>query len=242
MQRRIFITGVTRGLGLALAQSCLRKGDRVFGSFRAGSVQENIQQLCRQWPERFTPIQLDVRNPERIHALPMQLAEELDALDVLINNAGIHSRSREIQENQQNLEFGQLEMSGMVSMFQTNALGPMMLIQALTPLLALGERPMVLNISSRKGSLNNKQEGGNYGYCASKAALNMITRAAAADLHERGIIVSAIHPGVLTTDMGSLSAPLQAKDAAEAIVGLLNSLGLADSGRFLNWDGSIHPW
>ena len=156
--------------------------------------------------------------------------------------AGVNSQSHDLQPNQRNMVFGQLEMSGMVTMFQTNALGPMMLMQELLPLLRCGHRPTIVNLSSRRGSIQNKKDGGNYGYCVSKAALNMLTRAAAEDVRQLGVVVVAIHPGVSQTDMGHPDATFPAASAAVAMLGLIDTLGLEQTGQFSNWDGSLHPW
>jgi NAD(P)-dependent dehydrogenase (short-subunit alcohol dehydrogenase family) len=241
-QKRIFISGVTRGLGLALAQKYLVHGHQVFGSFRAGSVRVHIDLMCKKWPSLFMPLELDITAQKEIQKLPNILMQQVESLDLLINNAGIHAHSRELESNQKNLLFGTLEATGMLSMFHTNALGPMMLMQALAPLLALGTSPQILNISSRRGSIQKKQSGGNYGYSTSKAALNMITRTTAFDLRNQNIIVVAIHPGVLRTDMGCKDAPLSAEEAANSIHILSNRLTMNDSGQFFNWDGTIHPW
>jgi NAD(P)-dependent dehydrogenase (short-subunit alcohol dehydrogenase family) len=80
------------------------------------------------------------------------------------------------------------------------------------------------------------------GYNASKAALNMITTALAGTLGPRGVVAVAIHPGWVRTDMGGSEAPLTAEASASAVLATIDGLAAGDNGRFLNWDGTPHPW
>jgi NAD(P)-dependent dehydrogenase (short-subunit alcohol dehydrogenase family) len=76
----------------------------------------------------------------------------------------------------------------------------------------------------------------------SKAALNMLSVKTADALRPEGIAVVMLHPGWVQTDMGGASAPLTVAESADAIVRTVDALTLADSGRFVRWDGSDHPW
>jgi len=241
-QRNVFITGANRGLGLALARVYLACGARVFGSYRSTSHLEDLRSLEREWSASFTPIKLDLSQPERFAETATLMHSLITGLDVLINNAGIHSQSRDVQRHQRNLELGSLEASGLQMMLQTNALSPLLLTQALLPLLEASDNATILNVSSRRGSLTNKHEGGNYGYCVSKVALNMMTRALAGDLRTREIKVISAHPGVVQTAMSGHDAPLSPLESAHALMALVDQLDMTQSGQFYNWDGSVHPW
>lgn len=231
---RVLITGAGRGLGHALAVACCARGDQVLAGVRDPAA-------LSQLPADATGLRLDVSSPAAIEAAAAQAAARLDGLDLLINNAGIHSGSPEIALHQQNLTLGALEPSGMLRMFTVNALGPLLLTQALLPLLRQGAHPRVINVSSRRGSLARKRDGGNYGYTTSKAALNMITRGLAADLSGQ-ITVIALHPGTIQTAMGSADAALTPQQAAGALLSVADGLTPADSGRFLSWNGTTLPW
>jgi NAD(P)-dependent dehydrogenase (short-subunit alcohol dehydrogenase family) len=88
----------------------------------------------------------------------------------------------------------------------------------------------------------SQRMGRDAGYAISKAALNMITVKLAARLGDDGIVVVAVHPGYLRTAMGSPGAPMEPADAASQIADLVEGLTLEQSGSFLRWDGTIHPW
>jgi NAD(P)-dependent dehydrogenase (short-subunit alcohol dehydrogenase family) len=84
--------------------------------------------------------------------------------------------------------------------------------------------------------------GRDVGYAASKASLNMVTIKLASRLRDDGIAVIAIHPGHLKTDMGGTSAAMETSDGATSIAALIDGLTPDQSGSFLRWDGSTHPW
>ena len=76
----------------------------------------------------------------------------------------------------------------------------------------------------------------------SKAALNMLSVKSAAALHENGVGVVMLHPGWIATDMGGPSAPLGVEETSRTIAATIEALTIADSGRFVRWDGHDHPW
>jgi NAD(P)-dependent dehydrogenase (short-subunit alcohol dehydrogenase family) len=124
-----------------------------------------------------------------------------------------------------------------------NALGPMLLARGLLPALRRSGRPRIVNISSQIGSMVvSATMGRDVGYGASKAALNMITIKLAWRLRDDGVIAVAIHPGYLRTAMSGPGADLDPGDAAVQIVDLVDGLSIEQSGMFLCWDGSVHPW
>jgi NAD(P)-dependent dehydrogenase (short-subunit alcohol dehydrogenase family) len=118
----------------------------------------------------------------------------------------------------------------------------MLVAKAHLSLLREGEGPQILNISSTSGSLNEKSSGGGYSYCSSKAALNMLSRTLAFDLKSDGIIVVALHPGWVSTDMGGSAAPMDPPESATAILDLAEDLTMRDTGGFYRRDGRRAPW
>jgi NAD(P)-dependent dehydrogenase (short-subunit alcohol dehydrogenase family) len=87
-----------------------------------------------------------------------------------------------------------------------------------------------------------KVTGRDIGYTSSKAALNMITVKLAMRLRDEGVIAIALHPGFLRTDMGGAGADLDPAEAAALIVALIDRLSVEQSGQFLRWNGTVHPW
>ena len=237
--RTVLITGATAGIGEAAARAFAAAGWRVIGTGRRA---ERLEALATEIGPKMHMLAFDMRDEAAIDGALASLPPEFQAIDLLINNAGIHSQSRELLAAQRNLVLGELESTGLNAMLQTNAIAPLLLTQGMLPLLTRGHAPRVLNMSSRRGSLATTTAGGNYGYCLSKAALNMASRILATDLAARGIVVIAVHPGAVQTDMRSPDACLTPAQSARAILELTDTLALSDAGQFYNWDGTVHPW
>ncbi|XP_074695460.1 uncharacterized protein LOC141929626 [Strix aluco] len=106
-------------------------------------------------------------------------------------------------------------------------------------------RAAVINVSTKLGSIGlclGVLEAPMYPYRASKAAQNMVTRCVAAELQDKGILCTAIHPGWVKTDMGMQKAPLTVERSVRGILAVLASLSQDTSGAFLDWEGNSLPW
>lgn len=229
--RRIFITGVGRGLGLALAQRFAAVGNTVFGSARG--VTPDIGLTGR--------VTMDLADEQSIIAAANKLAEQTDSLDLLINCAGVDARAFGASEHVRGIF--DLDAATFNAVLNVNATGPMVLTSAVLPLLRRGSDAMVVNLSSQLGSMQvAARNGRDAAYCVSKAALNMVSVKSAAALAPEGIGVVMLHPGWVQTDMGGENAPLTVDQSADAIVASIDNLSLADTGRFIRWDGYDHPW
>ena len=114
-------------------------------------------------------------------------------------------------------------------------------MQALAGNVARSERKLIVNISSRMGSIS-EASGGNYSYRTSKAALNMAVKILANDLKNRGVTAIVVHPGWVRTDMGGPSAALSVKESVDGLMKVIDSVGVRDTGSFINHDGSRIPW
>jgi NAD(P)-dependent dehydrogenase (short-subunit alcohol dehydrogenase family) len=130
----------------------------------------------------------------------------------------------------------------MLEVFRVNAVGPMIVSQVFLDLLREGRNPKIVNMTSQMGSLETKQEGGYYSYSSSKAALNMITRLLSFDVQPDGVIVAALHPGWVRTDMGGEHATLTPQESVRGLLEVINRLTADDSGKFYTWEGREHPW
>ncbi|HUN51718.1 MAG TPA: SDR family NAD(P)-dependent oxidoreductase, partial [Candidatus Sulfotelmatobacter sp.] len=84
--------------------------------------------------------------------------------------------------------------------------------------------------------------GGSYAYRASKAAVNSVMKGLSVDLRAKGIISVVLHPGWVRTDMGGPSAPVQPGESARGLLQVISALKIADSGKFLNYDGGSIAW
>ncbi len=230
----VLVTGANRGLGLALVHVLLARGDRVVATCRHPGKATALNRLAGAHPGRLHVLPLDVAEPkaqaELARELPLVLGEG-ERLDLLINNAGVlHSGER----------FGRVGAANLEDSFRTNAMGPFLLTQALAPLLADGAK--VANLSSVLGSIAGTTRFGTPSYDISKAAQNMATVLLAHALRERGIVVLALHPGWVRTDMGGKEATVAPEHAAAGLLRVIGDAGADDSGRFLDWQGQRIDW
>jgi NAD(P)-dependent dehydrogenase (short-subunit alcohol dehydrogenase family) len=219
------ITGANRGIGLALARSLLSQGRRVIGTARDPS---GAGDLAAGGAEVMP---LDVADESSALALARSIGER--PIDVLINNAGVYNDHAGLEAT---------DLGRFMDCMRVNVAGPIAVTLALLPALGRGERRLVVNISSVMGSIERTTSGGSYGYRASKAALNMVTRTLAVDLATRRIAAVAIHPGWVETDMGGPGAHLRPAEAGAHLARTIERLTPADSGRFVDYTGAALPW
>ncbi|WP_147653551.1 SDR family oxidoreductase [Vulcaniibacterium gelatinicum] len=234
MFRHCLVTGANRGLGLAFVRALLARGAHVVATARQPGRATALNALSGEHPGRLHVLPLDVAaeksRAELARELPWVLGED-GRLDLLLNNAGVlHSGER----------WGRIEPALLEDSLRTNAAGPFLLTQALAPRLADGAR--VANVSSTMGLIATRTEFRSPSYCISKAALNMATVQLAHALAPRGIVVVALHPGWVRTDMGNPDAPLAPEESVAGLLQVLERVSPADSGRFFDWQGQPIAW
>ena len=233
--QRSFVTGANRGLGLEFVRQLLGRGDRVVATCRHPGKASALNALAGEHPGRLHVLPLDVADPRAIAEVARELLllddDAGDHIDLLVNGAGVlHSGER----------FGSVGAVNLDDSFRVNAMGPFLLTQALAPRLADGAR--VANITSQLGSIANTARFGTPSYNISKAAQNMATALLAAALRERGVVVVALHPGWVQTDMGGAGATVTPSDSVAGLLRVIDRLKASDSGRFLDWRGESLPW
>ena len=188
------VTGGNRGIGRETARQLAGLGHSVLLSARRlEDAERAVADLAPGMPGTLLPCRLDVTDTDDIRALAGRMDEEFERLDVLVNNAAINydtarrAVSADLDEVRQTLE--------------TNLFGAWRTTQALLPLLRRSPHPRVVNVSSESGSLE-LMTGGTPAYGVSKAALNALTRKLADELKAERILVNAVCPGWIATDMG----------------------------------------
>lgn len=104
------------------------------------------------------------------------------------------------------------------------------------------EKALVVNISTFLASISLNNDGGLYPYRCSKAALNMATKSMSVDLKKDQILVTAIHPGWVKTDMGGKNAPLEVETSTSSILDFIQNINETHNGGFYQYDGAALNW
>jgi NAD(P)-dependent dehydrogenase (short-subunit alcohol dehydrogenase family) len=228
----VLITGANRGLGLEFCRQYADDGWRVLACCRSLEKADELKRLADRYPDMRT-YALDVTDFAQIDDVAAQLRGT--AVDVLINNAGVYG-------DNPGRGFGQLDYAQWTKTMAINALAPVKMAEGFLPHLKRGDKKLLVAISSLMGSISDNSGGGSIIYRSSKAALNAAMKSLAIDLKDRGIGVLILHPGWVKTDMGGPNALI---DAPQSIAGMRRSIAaftLAQSGNFINYDGTPLPW
>lgn len=201
MKKEVVITGAGRGLAHSILKRHLEAGDRVLGLVRR--ITDEMTALMDQYPDQLYLTICDVTDEAQTVAVRSAFCEMIGdtegRVDLIYNVAGISPA-----EHRTVLADTDLSMDTMGLMYNVNAVGPLRICQALLPFLQNGS--LILNISSEAGSIAASTRKAEYGYCMSKAALNMATRLLCNDIADRGARALAIHPGWVRTEMGGPEA------------------------------------
>ena len=228
MPDTILITGASRGIGLALSIVFAKNEWTVFAGARKPRT-PLLWNAGQEFPN-LHPIQLDVLDDHSVGEAALQVGSQTTALDVVVNNAAIFPG-----EGDERLR--DLDLEWFAEAVETNVTGVARVSRAFLPLLHKSSQPRIANISSGAGSISEKEDSNYYPYSVSKAGLNMLTRAMAAEFHSDGIVVTALSPGWVKTEMGGENAPLTPEQSARSLYKTICGLTLADSGCFLGRDG-----
>ena len=229
MDKRIaVVTGGNRGIGLEICRQLTRTGIYVILTARdeakARAAGDQIAVESRQ---------LDVNSDPSVEAFARWLTETHGRWDVLVNNAGVMLDPRGSRIPDTKVETWR-------ATFETNVLGPLRMIQASLPLMKKNRYGRIVNLSSGQGQLSEMGVG-TPAYRVSKTALNALTRTTAAELHGAGILVNAMCPGWVRTDMGGSGAPRSVEEGADTAVWLATLADNGPSGGYFRDRGQI-PW
>ena len=207
------VTGANRGIGLEVARQLRDRGFVVFVGSRDASKGEAA---ARGIGDRAFSLQLDVADDVSVAEAFEHVERDAGRLDVLVNNAGIDYDTDQ-RAHAVDLDRARRTMA-------TNLFGAWSCTLAALPLLRRGTSPRIVNVSSGSGALSD-MTGGTPGYGVSKAALNALTIKLADELRGAGILVNAVCPGWVATDMGGGGRPVP-----EGAKGVVWAATLADDG------------
>ncbi len=208
------VTGGNRGIGFEACRQLAKKGIKVILTSRDEAKGKAAAEKLQAEGLDAIAHPLDVTSVESCDRLAQFLGDHFGRLDILVNNAGVsldHSESDGSVFN--------LKMSTLQKTLETNTFGPLLLCQALIPLMQEHNYGRVVNVSSGAGQLHDMSTG--YpSYRISKTALNAVTRIVANELKGTNILVNAVCPGWVKTDMGGANAPRTPEQGADTIVWL----------------------
>lgn len=193
MSKTIFITGATAGFGKATAEKYAKHGDRIIIT---GRRSERLTALKVQLENEFQTgvycLNFDVRNENEVNTAVASLPENWKNIDVLVNNAGLASGLDPIQAG---------DTADWDKMIDTNVKGLLYVSKAIIPLFIRQKRGHIINIGSTAGK--EVYPNGNV-YCASKHAVDAITKGMRIDLLKHGIKVTQIAPGAANTEFSTV--------------------------------------
>jgi NAD(P)-dependent dehydrogenase (short-subunit alcohol dehydrogenase family) len=219
------VTGGNKGIGFAICQGLVAAGFDVIVAARSLDKAKTASEKLSSNNSQVRSLELDITDDASIDRAVKDVSQDINALDVLINNAGIYpdeevnilTVSRELLNHTMN----------------TNTFSPIRVTQAFLPLLEKADAAKVINVSSGYGQLNGLSADVP-SYCLSKLTLNGATIMLSEALQSKGIIVNAIDPGWVQTDMGGSSAPRTPSQGADTAVWLATEAPSNVSGKLFH--------
>jgi len=227
----ILITGANRGIGLELTRQFAEDGWQVLACCRNPADAGQLQALGERNPAIELQA-LDVTNYQQMAALADQLGNR--PIDILLSNAGIYGTK--------GVGFGEVDAQEWRQVLEVNTIAPLMLVQTFVEQVAASQQKLVAVISSKVGSIADNSSGGSYIYRSSKTAVNQVVKSLSIDLADRGISVISLHPGWVKTDLGGPNAEIGTDESVAGLKSILQSAGPAQSGQFIEYNGSSIPW
>lgn len=224
-RQQVLIIGASRGIGLGLTREYLRRGWDVLATVRSAITGSGLEDYYNQ----LTLDTLDINNLHMVDDFLARLRGRV--FDVIIINAGIYGP--------RGIGVGDSAPEDITHLIMTNAIAPVRLAARLVAQIR-PETGVIAFMSSVMGSLEINTNDGSPLYASSKAMLNRLTRAFAAE-HDYLTVVN-LHPGWVRTAMGGENAPLDVETSAKGLVNVLESRAGKGGHEFFDYRGKIVPW
>jgi NAD(P)-dependent dehydrogenase (short-subunit alcohol dehydrogenase family) len=235
------VTGGNKGIGREIAAQLADLGNTVIIGARSLERGEATAAELRATGRDVVAVALDVTDQASLAAAADTVRARFGRLDALVNNAGI--------SNQPGADFaGQMPASGDVDhvrfVFETNVFGVISVTSAFLPLLRLSTSPRIVNVSSSAGSLAAISDFANtdpiaLGYVPSKTALTAVTMMYARGLVGEGILVNAVCPGFVDTDLNNHHGVRTPAEGAASAVRMATIAADGPTGTFTDDDGPV---
>ena len=235
MNKRVaVVTGGNRGIGIEICRQLAKvDGMHVVLAARDAKKGETAAQKLRDEGLDVEFYPLDVTSERSVKTFAGWLKSACKRCDILVNNAGVMLDPRGSRVLDSTLVTWR-------DTLETNLIGPLLLSQALVPLMKRNDYGRIVNVSSGQGQLSDMGVG-TPAYRVSKTALNALTRTLAAELKGSGILVNSMCPGWVRTDMGGAGAPRTVEQGADTAVWLATLPDDGPSGGMFRDRRSI-PW
>lgn len=251
------VQGCSRGIGLEFVKQLLQKSEKghVIATCRKPNEASGLLSLKNMFAQRLSILPMDVTDESTIEASAKSIRDRYGSLNLLVNASGILSIPDVLQPETTLLK---VEKSSLLLTYEINAVGPILVIKHMWPLLKAGggtgtdrDVAVVANISARVGSIGDNRLGGWHSYRSSKAALNQLTKTVSVEFARRKdpVICILLHPGTVDTD---LSKPFQRnvpegklftkEYSVQKLLGIIDHAKIQDNGKFFAWDGQEIPW
>jgi len=228
-KRVVVVTGANRGIGHEIARQLAQRAD--LHVVLTARDEKKGKAAAGNLGVEFHPLEVD--SEKSVAALAGFLGKAHGRCDMLVNNAGILADPRGSRVLDSKVETYRETLA-------TNVLGPLMLAQALVPLMRKNRYGRIVNVSSAMGQLSDMGTG-SPAYRISKTALNALTLILAADLSGSGILVNSMSPGWVRTGMGGSGAPRSVEQGADTAVWLATLPDNGPTGGFFK-DRKPIPW
>jgi NAD(P)-dependent dehydrogenase (short-subunit alcohol dehydrogenase family) len=215
-QQVALVTGSNRGIGFEIAkQLALKKIQVVLTSRNPTNGEAALRKLTRDGAKKVVFMQLDVSNQVSVDGLSNEVEKTFGRLDILVNNAGILIDRDDVVASNADLEIVKATL-------ETNLIGAWRMCKAFIPLMKKNGYGRIVNVSSGAGQFEYMATSGGYwpAYSVSKTSLNALTVMLASELRGTNILVNAVCPGWVRTDMGGSNAPRSVEEGAATPVWL----------------------
>lgn len=182
------VTGASRGIGAAIAQTLGQQGAVVIGTATSPSGAEKISAALKEAGIKGAGIALDVNDAEQIEAVLKQITEQFGAVSILVNNAGITKDTLMMRMSDEDWD----------AVISTNLSSIYRMSKAVLRPMMKARTGRIISISSVVGHMGN---AGQVNYAAAKAGMSGFSKSLAAEVGSRGITVNCVAPGFIDTDM-----------------------------------------
>jgi NAD(P)-dependent dehydrogenase (short-subunit alcohol dehydrogenase family) len=187
--RRAIVTGAGKGIGRAICRELARAGADVFAVSRTPADLESLGEEIAALGVRYACLALDLRDPGAPERIALAAESTLGPVDVLVNNAGVSLTS----------PAETVTLAEWDAVLDTNAKAAFFLAQAVGRRMLVRGHGRIVNVTSQAGLGGIAEHAA---YCASKAALGLVTKVLAVEWGPRGVTVNAVAPTVILTPMG----------------------------------------